>query len=306
MNIFYDLKDVPKALQAGVLAIGNFDGVHKGHQEVIKRLCEVKLGRPAGVLTFSPHPEEFLNPQKNLFRLSSDAQKAEQLLALGADFVILHQLSQEFLALSAQEFINFILRDKLQCQELVVGDDFRFGAHALGNIGDLTQASRDNFFKLHVVGAKAHKDERFSSSAIRKYLSVGDLTSAYNLLGRNFSLRGTVSTGQGVAHKLGYPTANIIPPANFSLARGVYVSSTRICGRDYPSATNVGIRPSVSNNPVLMIETHILGHKLDLVGQELEIFFIKHIRDEIKFESLEALKSQITKDISYISSNYFV
>lgn len=300
MSIFYSIDSLPRNLRGCVLTIGNFDGVHLGHQELLKAVCEIKNKRVGGVLTFSPHFVEFLKPEQNFFRLSSDAQKAELLLSHGADFVIMQKLSEEFLSMSAQEFISEVLQKKLLCEDLIVGDDFCFGQKALGRITDLVSAAKNNAFKLHVIEGKNKSGERYSSSAIRNYLSTGDLDRAKALLGRSFSLRAQVSRGQGIAQSLGFSTANIIPKASFGLLRGVYASFTRVNNQIYPSATNVGFRPSVSKDLKLVIETHILDQKLDLDNLELEIFFIKYIRNEIKFGSLEALKEQVQKDITQI------
>ena len=300
MSVYYSLDNLPKHLRGSVITIGNFDGVHRGHQALIKTLGEIKKEGYAGVLTFSPHFVEYLRPEKKLFRLSSDAQKADLLIKYGADFVVIQKLGEEFLNLSPADFINKILKEKLGARELVVGDDFCFGKNAEGSLADLADAAQKGAFKLHIISGKKESDERCSSSAIRKYLSQGDLLSAQKMLGRCFSVQGHVKKGQGIAQGLGFGTANILPEENFGLRRGVYATFTRVNNINYPSATNVGVRPSVSETPILTIETHCLDQKLDLRDCELEIFFIKRIRDEIKFDSLEALKLQVQKDLAHI------
>jgi len=300
MSVYFSLDSLPDTVRGGAVTIGNFDGVHRGHQALIKALGETKNKRSKGVLTFSPHFVEYLQPERKLFRLSSDTQKAELLKRYGADFVVIQKLSQEFLSMSPADFIKIVLREKLACTDLVVGDDFCFGARAEGRLKDLACAADEGAFKLHVIKSKTVAGERCSSSAIRKYLSEGNLLQAQNMLGRPFSLRGQVSKGQGIAQGLGFGTANIIPEANFGLARGVYATITRVNNQNFISATNVGVRPSVSATPILTIETHCLDQKLDLASCELEIFFLKHIRPEIKFESLDALKDQVQKDLTHI------
>lgn len=294
------MDNLPQNFRGGVVTVGNFDGVHRGHQSLIKACCDIKKNGPVGVLTFSPHFIEFLKPELKLFRLSSDAHKVELLKRYGADFVVIQELSEEFLSMSAPDFIKKILQEKLGLRDLIVGDDFCFGRKAQGGLKDLARAADQGAFKLHVIPGMKESGERCSSSAIRKYLSEGELLRAQNMLGRSFSLRGQVSTGQGIAQGLGFSTANIIPPANFGLARGVYATITRVNNQDYMSATNVGVRPSVSATPILTIETHCLDQKLNLASREIEIFFLKYIRQELKFDSLEALKNQVQKDITHI------
>lgn len=300
MRVFSKVDDLSPEYRHGVVAIGNFDGVHLGHHELLARCFALKKDRLGGVLSFSPHPSMLLRPEKGLFCLTSDAHKAELLLANGADFVINHSINHDFLRMSAQDFINHILISKLACADVVVGDDFCFGAQALGSVSDLARVAQTGAFKLHVVEGKNIGEERCSSSAIRKYLYEGNLVRAKAMLGRSFSLRGRVKPDQGIGRTLGFSTANITPPPHFALARGVYATFTRIDGQDYASATNVGVRPSVSMVPELKVETHCLDQELDLLDKNIEIIFIERIRDEIKFDSLNALKAQVQKDLVII------
>ena len=211
--------------------------------------------------------------------------------------LLLCKIKYKFLTMSAADFISKVLEEKLRVADLVVGDDFSFGNKAEGRVPDLAQAAERGAFRLHIITGKKESDERVSSSAIRKYLSEGCLSPAQKMLGRYFSVRGQVSKGQGLARELGFSTANIIPEANFGLARGVYATITRVNNKNYKSATNVGVRPSVSKTPIVTIETHCLDQKLALENCELEIFFIKRIRSEIKFDSLLDLKNQVHKDL---------
>jgi riboflavin kinase/FMN adenylyltransferase len=294
----YTPESLPEHLRHGVVTIGNFDGVHRGHQALLALANRIKKQRPLGALTFSPHPVEFLYPHKNLFRLTSDQHKTQLLLENGADFVILQKLDKNFLNLSPKSFIKQILEDQLACEELVIGDDFRFGKNAHGSIADLAAQS----FKLHVVPGYEINHVRCTSSAIRKYLSMADLKSAEAMLGRKFSLIGRVCSGLGLARNLGFNTANIIPPPNFALARGVYATYTRFLQNYYLSATNVGVKPSLGVESMLTVETHCLDQNLDLHDAELEIFFLEYIRKEKRFSSLETLQEQVHKDLNYIRS----
>jgi riboflavin kinase/FMN adenylyltransferase len=292
----YSLQNFPASMRPCVLTIGNFDGVHRGHQALINKILSIKKNYRAGALTFSPHPFHFLYPDRDFFTLTSDAHKAELLLNYGLDFVIIHELDRNFLNISAQDFISSILKEALMCKALVVGEDFSFGAKALGTIAELKSQS----FDLHVLPDHLVLAKRCSSSAIRKYLIKAELDKARHFLGRPFSLRGVVKPGLALARQLGFNTANIIPDKSFALARGVYMTLSYINNNYYISITNVGVKPSINNNCQLVVETHCIDQDLDLYEAQLEIFFLKRIRDEKKFPSLEALKSQVLHDIDYV------
>lgn len=303
MTTFSSIDDVEDFMRDGVLAIGNFDGVHLGHQALVTKVNEIKGLRPGGVLTFDPHPKHYLNRDKAFFCLSTPQHKARMLHQMGLEVVIIHPSCGNFLSLSPSQFVRSVLHEKLHIKDIVVGDDFSFGAGGRGKIADLKRLGQDCAMNIHVVPAVLIGKERCSSSAIRHYLEEGFLDHARCMLGRPFSLLGRVMPDQKKGASLGFATANL-KPKDFFLKRGVYASITRVLlehgHQDYVSATNVGVRPSVSNAQELVVETHCLDQVLDLGGREIEIFFIDHIREEIKFPSIKALQEQVQKDFQAV------
>lgn len=304
MKLFYSISQVGDYLRGGVLAIGNFDGLHLGHMALINRVLALKAQRPGAILCFSPHPAALLNPRKPFFYLSDEQQKINLLEKLALDAVIIHQLDLSFLNLSPQAFIESVLLRQLAVKDIVVGSDFSFGAQASGTIADLTSYSEKAFFDLHVIEEQKINHERCSSSAIRDYLSLAKLKQAQAMLGRPFSVRGLVVKDQGQGEGLGFATANLKPAEGFCLKRGVYASVLRSSSRDYLSATNIGVRPTLTNSSQLMIETHSLDVVLDLTGSEIEVFFLEYLRDEIKFPSITALQEQVKQDLQQIRQKY--
>ncbi len=306
MTIFFSINDVADFLAGGVLAIGNFDGVHLGHQALIKKVKDLKGPRPGAVLTFEPHPAKFFNPDQAHFKLSSPAQKNHSILRLGLDALIIHPLDADFLALSPKDFVDDVLIKKLKVKDVVVGDDFSFGAGAAGKIDDLRELTTKAGIEIHVVAPVNSDARRCSSTAIREFLEAGHLENARFMLGRPFSLRGLVEPDQKIGTALGFATANL-KPKDFWLKRGVYASITRVYGentKDFLSATNVGVRPSVSEGQVLVVETHCLEQLLELSQKEIEIFFIEYLREEKKFSALTALQEQVQKDFQAVRQTY--
>jgi riboflavin kinase/FMN adenylyltransferase len=300
MEIFHQALDARERLQGSVLAIGNFDGVHLGHQALLAAArassCPIK-----SVLTFSPHPTTFTLRQ-HIFSLTNDQQKARLFDALGMDIAIFQMVDPEFLSLSAEEFAVKILADVLKVDEIVVGEDFTFGAKAAGNVDYLKELAAEGLFKTTVVSKIMSGQQRASSSAIRQFLRQGELHQAEVMLGRPYSFAGKVLAGQRKGKTLGFATANLAPTAGFALKNGVYASITRIRGEngvtDFPSATNVGVRPTLEGPASLTIETHVLDHEIELYEQEIEVFFIERLRDEQKFADLNELMLAVEKDLA--------
>jgi riboflavin kinase/FMN adenylyltransferase len=303
MGAIYTIDNFPASLHGSALAIGKFDGVHRGHQALIKATCDIDGVSSRGALTFSPHLSLFLCPDKPVFVLNTDEQKARLLFALGLDFLIVQPLSWDFLHLSYQDFIDSILIKKLGISHVIVGRDFSFGSNAKGTVKHLEIAANGNAFKLHLIDDIYINGTRCSSSAIRIFLEHGDLKSAEAMLGRPYSLFGRVSSGQGLGAPLGFATANIKPPPGFGLKKGIYATITRAYlpqgPKDFLSATSVGTRPTVTDSTEIVVETHCLDENLDLLGCDLEIFFIERLRDEQKFDTLSELKAQVSLDFTH-------
>lgn len=297
---FCSIDDVSSELTGSALAIGNFDGVHLGHKQLIKKILLLKKNSLACILTFSPHPLEIFKPHSNLFRLTPDKQKLKFFSELGVDSVITQKSDEKFLSLSANDFVTQILVKKLNVAHVVVGSDFVFGKDRVGDISLLKSMGKEFGFKVHIIEPVLLDNTRCSSSSIRTFLSNGHVLKANSMLGRKYSVTGMVEHGDKIGRKLGFRTANVSVPKNFAMKHGIYATVTRVSFDnkhvDYLSATSLGTRPSVSDKCETLLETHCLNQSLDLYGKSIEIFFVDFIRDEICFSTLEELKEQMKQD----------
>lgn len=300
MKVFTSVDHVKGLLKNGALAIGNFDGVHLGHRALINKALALSNEKPCGVLTFSPHPHEFFKPGKH-FYLTSDQQKVEIIKAMGVDAVIVHSIDLNFLKFSPHDFVRDILVAKIGMKQVVVGQDFTFGKDRSGDVSLLRKMGEIFGFDLHLLPDVIVDGDRCSSSAIREFLYKGSLAQGNAMLGRPFSLRGMVRSGQKKGGTLGFRTANLTPDEGFGLKRGVYASVLRIFDAhghtDLIGVTNVGVRPTLSTGGALVVETHCLSKdELDLYDREIEVFFVSYLREEQKFPSVMALQEQVQRD----------
>lgn len=290
----------PSQYQNAWISIGSFDGVHLGHQTLIKWLVERARadGSPALVLTFWPHPATFFKRAPLAWALSSPEEKRGLICALDVDDVLTLNFNQQLADLSALQFMQQ-LKDRFSLQGLLVGPNFALGKGREGNIQKLTEIAKDLDFKLEIAHAVNNGEGMISSSQIRTDLLEGRVRDATHKLGRPYSLSGKVVHGEHRGTGLGVPTANLShAPERLIPGNGVYV--TRVClnGKNYASVTNIGVRPTFSNPlPEPRIEPHILDLSVQLYGQDLKLEFIDYLRPEIKFESSKALVTQIQKDI---------
>lgn len=273
-----------------VLAIGNFDGMHFGHQALLGRLLDAasKAGKIPAVMTFDPHPREFFTPQSAPARLTTLREKLELLDAAGIQKVFVCAFNQHFAAITAAEFMQ-LLREKLNVNTVLVGDDFRFGAKRTGSVTDFAS----NGFDLIAMPRIDLEGERVSSTRVRKALAAGNLTLAQRLLGRHYSISGKVVHGAKRGRQLGFPTANIHMRHERPALTGVY--AVKLQGLN--AVANLGVRPTIEGIPKLLLEVHVLDFNGDLYGQHVHVEFLQKIRDERKFDSLNALKAQIANDI---------
>ncbi len=272
------------------LAIGNFDGMHLGHQVLLRRLIEVAEAKkltPA-VMTFEPHPREFFTPLNAPERLCNLREKLERFEEFGVKKVFVCAFNKSFAAISAQDFLS-ILREKLNVTSILVGEDFKFGAKRGGTIADFKTNGFD-LISLHQVNLGG---ERVSSTRVRSALANGNLNSASQLLGRNYSISGKVVHGAARGRELGFPTANIHMRHERPALTGVY--AVKLDGLN--SVANLGVRPTIAGVPKLLLEVHVLDFNGDLYGKHVHVEFLHKIREEMKYESLDALKAQIAKDI---------
>lgn len=283
-----------------VATIGNFDGVHRGHQAILKRLRERarELGVPSCVVIFEPQPREYFTPDSAPARLSRLRDKLELLAGEGIDRVLCLAFNQRLRGLSAAEFVEAILVSGLGVRHLEVGDDFRFGCDRLGDFDFLTEAGRIHGFTLEAARTVEEAGVRVSSTEVRKALAAADFPLAARLLGRPFRISGRVLHGQKLARQLGWPTANVQLKRRRVPLTGVYLVSAMVDGRPWPGVANIGVRPSVAGDGRPHLEIHLLDFAGDLYGRRLTVEFHQKLRDEQRFASLEALKSAIDADVA--------
>lgn len=291
----------PEGLEGAVAAIGNFDGVHRGHRGVIKRAQALaqRLGRPCAVVTFEPHPSDFFLGQGTIFRLAPCDTKAVVLSRLGVQGMIVLKFDQTLAALPADSFVRDVLVGRLGLSAVVAGYDFHFGKDRLGTPDFLAEAGRRYGLEVEIV-APILADESgsiaaVSSTAIRQALELGDVERAANLLGHPYFVIGEVIHGDKRGAGLGFPTANLrLDPSN-RLRHGIYAVEVRIGEARYGGVASFGRRPTFDNGPPLL-EVFIFDFSGDLYGQRIEVDFRSFIRDEEKFSSIEELKAQMKQD----------
>lgn len=289
MQVF---RHIPTMQQAPIaLAIGNFDGMHLGHQALLARLIEVAKAKnltPA-VMTFEPHPREFFTPLNAPSRLCNLREKLEYFIAAGIEQTFVCAFNKRFSALGAQVFMDEILRKKMQVNTILVGEDFRFGAKRTGTVDDF----KANQFDLIDFAPINFANERISSTRVRDALSYGSLQLASELLGRPYSISGKVVHGAKRGRELGFPTANIHIKHERPALKGVY--AVKLDGLE--AVANLGVRPTIAGVPKLSLEVHILDFNEDLYGKHVHVEFLHKIRGEMKFNGLDALKAQIAQDV---------
>ena len=291
---------LPEALRGGVIAIGNFDGVHRGHRAVLDRALELAEARgvPALVLTFEPHPRSVFRPDTPVFRLTPAPLKARILEAIGFRSVIEYPFDREFSQRSAEEFVQSILVDWLHASAVVTGFDFHFGKGREGGPAFLMAAGKRHGFDVTLVDA--FRDEGadvVSSSRIRSLLCEGDVAGAAGLLGYRFTVESEVIGGQKLGRTLGYPTANMALAPETELKAGIYaVRFRRPDGSIHDGVASFGYRPTVTENGAALLETFVFDFSGDLYGKVCSVSFFGHLRDELKFDGLEPLVAQIRRD----------
>ncbi|MCX8062584.1 MAG: bifunctional riboflavin kinase/FAD synthetase, partial [Anaerolineales bacterium] len=282
------------------VSIGTFDGVHVGHQEIIRNLVTMarQTELPAVVVTFFPHPDRVLGKKEGRFYLSTPEEKAEILGNLGVDFVVTHPFNTEVANLSARDFLQN-LKDQINFQHLVVGYDFALGRKREGTVTRLAELSHEIGFGLHVVPAVELNGEVVSSSLVRSLLNEGNIKKVNLLLGRPFSLSGMVIKGDGRGRTLGIPTANLDILAERAVPlQGVYVCHALVNRQRFGAVVNVGVRPTFEEDPVApRVEAHLLDFNSDLYYESLTLEFLDRLREEKRFPSKEDLVKQIHQDI---------
>ena len=283
-----------------VATIGNFDGVHRGHQAILARLREraAELGLPSCVVIFEPQPREFFAPDKAPARLTRLREKLCLLEQTGIDQVLCLAFNRRLRELSAAEFVHAVLVEGLAVRHLEVGDDFRFGCDRAGDFDFLLRAGAAEGFSVEAATTIEVDGQRVSSTRLREVLARGDLQAAQALLGRPFSLTGRIVHGQKLGRQLGAPTANVQLKRRSTPLSGVYMVSLVLDGSPHPGVANIGMRPSVRSDGQPHLEVHLLDLQADLYGRRVQVVFHHKLRDEQRFASLEALKAAISADIA--------
>lgn len=306
MDVFNPFDRLPESHRGGAVAIGNFDGVHAGHLQLVqtaKTLATAPdcLG-PAGVLSFEPHPRSLFRPGDPAFRLTSLATKTAALKRAGASFAAVAAFDRAFADLSAEAFIDKVLVEGLGAQHVVVGADFRFGRQRAGDIPALEQAGRDKGFSVTALDQIGDDEGVYSSSRIRQHIQTGDIRSATVLLGRPWEIASVVEQGDQRGRTIGFPTANLRLGDLIEPVKGVYAVRVRVGAADgvgisksYDGVANFGRRPTVNDRGSLL-EVHLFDASLDLYGQTLWVSFVDFLRGERKFDGLDELKAQIGAD----------
>jgi len=297
MQIVEGYGNVPPAARGAVLAIGNFDGVHRGHQALIAAAVKEARARgaPAGALIFEPHPRELFHPEEPHFHLTPMPQKLAVFEQLGLDLAVVLPFNRELASLSADDFIARVLVNGLRARHVVIGHDFFFGKGRSGTPETMREAAQRSGFGLTVVAPVAEEGEVFSSSAIRLRLAQGDVKGAAAMLGRWWRVGGRVVGGAKRGVGLGFPTANVPLPRGTALGHGIYAVRACVEGKRYDGAAYLGTRPTYDNGmPVL--EVFLFSFEGDLYGRDIEVEFIDFVRGDRKFASSEELIAQMQAD----------
>lgn len=285
-----------------VVTIGTFDGVHLGHKTILSRLTEIakKEDLDATLLTFFPHPRMVLQQNDDLKMLNTLAEKKELLKRVGIDHLVIHPFTKEFSRLSAVEYVRDILVKKLKAKKIIIGYDHRFGRNRTANIENLKEYGEVFDFEVEEISAKELNDVAISSTKIRNALWEGDIEIANTYLGYPYMIHGTIVKGKGIGKTLQYPTANLKVDEPYKLIpqKGVYVTRTSIDNKTFYGITNIGTNPTVGGTKKT-IETYFFELNQDLYNQKLRLEFLKPIRKEKHFESVEALKKAIQEDEAY-------
>jgi riboflavin kinase/FMN adenylyltransferase len=298
--IYRTLAEVPEDFGPCAITIGNFDGVHVGHQEILRRVRQRarEYGWRSAVLTFDPHPTKLVAPDRAPRLLTTVGRRARLMEDQGIDRVLILPFTSAIASLTPETFVREILAGKLKVRAALVGDNFRFGNRASGDAQTLEQLGARYGFTAEIVGTVARRNRSVSSSEIRRLIEDGQVSVACRLLGRPYSLEGRVVRGEGVGSKQTVPTLNLETKAEVLPKNGVYITRTRDTtrAREWPSITNVGYRPTF-NGRRLTIETYLLTGLEAEPPAEISVQFLRWVREERKFENPEALKAQISHDV---------
>lgn len=298
MQLITDLGKIAAPYKNSVVTLGNFDGVHRGHQELIRMIIARarETGGLSAVVTFRPHPLKVLAPEKCPPLISIYEEKIRLLEELGIDLLVKIPFTVDFSEMSPRDFVKDILAGLLGAKEIFVGFNYRFGRGREGNIESLRRLGEEFGFTVREVEQISLDGEPVSSTKIRQLLKRGEVEHAARLLGRLYGITGVVVKGDGRGRTLGFPTANVAPKHAIIPPNGVYAVKVLARERTYHGIVNIGIRPTFDTKR-LAIEAHVFDFNEDLYGEEITVYFVHRIREEKKFQNAEALVRQITLDI---------
>jgi riboflavin kinase / FMN adenylyltransferase len=299
MRLIRGLHNLKKIHRGCVATIGNFDGVHLGHQAMFRQLRREADSHelPLTVIIFEPQPMEYFRPAEAPPRLTSLREKVRIFAGLGIDNVLILHFSKRLAAMGAETFIDEILVRGLGVRHLFVGDDFRFGRARSGDVRMLREAGEAQGFTVDNMDTLTHRDERISSTRIRRHLIEGDLEEANTCLGRSYAICGRVAHGDKRGRTIGFPTLNVVLRRKSSPLRGVFaVRAGGLGDKLLPGVANIGNRPTVEGDDRFILEVHLFDFDREVYGQLVEVDFVARIRDEMKFDSFDALRRQILED----------
>ncbi len=287
------------------ITIGNFDGVHLGHQALISQVVKAAKtkGRQSVVVTMQPLPTQYFSGSQAVEVLTSFKHKYQILQAIGVDVMCVLNFNQKLANMSATDFYQRIICEGLKAQFVLVGDDFRFGINREGDFNMLANLALKDDIEIVESASVIVDDQRISSTVIRKYLNHGDFVAVKQMLGRDFNVLGKVAHGKKIGRTIGYPTVNIELKGGAFPLHGIYVVEIKISGKLYPAVASVGFNPSVGGN-AKRIEVYVLDFDQDVYGQSVEVLFYKKLRNEVEFDSLKLLTSAIEKDVQ-LTRNFF-
>jgi len=297
--IHYPEDPRPPGWRSPVLALGNFDGLHRGHVKIIERIQRGagERGGMSVVLTFDPHPPRIVRPDKAPPLLMTKAQKIEALGRAGVQGVAVVRFTREMSQWEPDVFVRNVLVEWLRVAEVWVGADFLFGRDRTGNFTVLRALGAQYGFRVEKIDPIRYKDFVVSSTRIRRLVGEGRVDEAGALLGHHYAIDGTVVEGNKRGRDIAFPTANLATDNELVPPNGVYATAITIDGQVLPSVTNIGQRPTFGDNLATTIEAHVMGQSMDLYGRKVRLAFVQRLRDERKFPDLEALQEQISADV---------
>jgi len=289
----------PVSWRHPVLALGNFDGLHRGHVKIVERIQRGagERGGTSVVLTFDPHPPRILRPDKAPALLMTKAQKIEALARAGIQGVAVVRFTREMSQWEPETFVRAVLVEWLHVAEVWVGADFLFGRDRSGNFTLLKSLGAQYGFRAEKIDPIRYKDFVVSSTRIRRLVAEGRVDEAGALLGHHYAIDGVVVEGAKRGRDIGFPTANLATENDLLPPHGVYATTVSLDGTVYPSVTNIGQRPTFGDQKATTVESHLIGRSMDLYGKTLRLAFVQRLRDERKFPDIETLQDQIAADV---------